>query len=313
MKKTTHISDDIAAAAKQLKDGGLVAFPTETVFGLGADAMNAEAVESIFVAKGRPSDNPLIAHIASPEWIPQLARHIPDYASHLVEAFFPGPLTLVLTRQPHVPDYLTAGLDTVGIRMPDHPVAQELIMSAGTPIAAPSANSSGRPSTTRWEDVLRDLDGKIDMILRSEPTRLGIESTVVDCTGHDPVILRPGSVTLEDLRLVCSDARLAESASEALARSPGTRHRHYQPNARVRLISNPSEITHPEGSAFIGVSVPTGCSLEYLADDENGYARHVFSFFRDAERAGVQTIYCLRPSANGIGKALLDRLERASS
>ncbi len=312
MRRTTHISSDIPAAASCLKRGGLVAFPTETVFGLGADAFNAKALASIFEAKGRPSDNPLIAHIASPEWIGTLARTVPAYAQDLVDAFFPGPLTLVLPRQPDVLDQLTAGLDTVGVRMPDHPVALELIGSLGSPVAAPSANSSGRPSTTRWEDVQADLDGKVDIILRSAATRLGIESTVLDCTGSSPVILRPGSVTLEDLQLVCPDVGIAESAAEALGRSPGTRYRHYQPNASVYLVSDRSEITQPEQSAFIGVSKPTGCLLEYLAEDEADYAKHVFSFFRDAERAGITTIHCMRPSVKGIGKALLDRLERAS-
>ena len=192
-------------AARFIKGGGVVAFPTETVYGLGADAYNEHAVRKIFEAKRRPADNPLIAHVAAREQLADLTLEVPHAAEHLIETFFPGPLTLVLKKSDRVPLIATAGLDTVGVRMPASPLAHEFLTLCGTPVVAPSANISGRPSPTTWQAVFEDLDGRIDCILQGGPTDIGLESTVVDCTTKPPLVLRFGSVPLEELRGVVPD------------------------------------------------------------------------------------------------------------
>src|SRR5690606_15292661 len=187
----TIVTDSAREAAEVIRSGGLAAFPTETVYGLGADIFNPEALARIFEAKGRPQDNPLIAHIGRPEQMAMLAEEVSDSAQRLIEGFSPGPLTVVVKRAEGVPDLATAGLDSIGVRMPGNDLAREFISLCGTPIAAPSANLSGRPSPTTWEAVLEDLDGRIDCILKGEQTEIGLESTVVDCTKQPPVLLRP--------------------------------------------------------------------------------------------------------------------------
>ena len=254
--------DLIGEAAACLRRGGLVVFPTETVYGLGADATNGRAVSGIFAAKGRPSDNPLIVHVASPEDVASLVTRIDSRAEVLMRTFWPGPLSLVLLRSPRVAPEVSCGLDTVAVRMPRHPVALELIRLAGVPVAAPSANTSGRPSPTRVQDVLADLDGRVDYVLDAGPCPVGVESTVLDLTGPVPTVLRPGGVTLEELRRVIGRVEFAPGTSEAAAgpasaspaepasqrssepvagpplaaRSPGLRHRHYAPRARLVLV-----------------------------------------------------------------------------
>ena len=224
-------------AAMALRAGSLVAFPTETVYGLGADALNPDAVAAIFRVKGRPGDNPLIVHIASLADLPPLVREIPPLAELLFKAFSPGPLTLVLPKSQAVPDLVTAGLDTVAVRIPAHPVARRLIELAGVPVAAPSANRSGRPSPTRGWHVKLDLDGRIPYIVDAGSCEYGLESTVVDVTGEVPVILRPGAVTAAQIREVAGS--VAGSGAESPAdfaeapRSPGMKYRHYAPRARV--------------------------------------------------------------------------------
>ncbi|MDA1029253.1 MAG: L-threonylcarbamoyladenylate synthase [Bacteroidetes bacterium] len=310
--KQTIVTDDVSLAAQRIRLGGLVAFPTETVFGLGANALDTEAVQRLFVAKGRPADNPLIVHVANPDDVRVLTSRIPSYAETLMEAFFPGPLTLVLPRAPIVPDITTAGLETVAIRMPDHEIALDLIRQSGMFIAAPSANRSGRPSPTTWEDVFEDLDGRIDLILKGTQTQFGLESTVVDCTGDFPVILRPGSVSLEELTAVQALTVYSDS-SELSQRSPGTNHRHYQPNARVLLVPNPCLDDIPRDAAFIGLAGGFGAHLRYEAKSVADYAHHLFSFFRRCEKEGIRSIYCQKVPAVGIGRALMDRLERAAN
>ena len=312
--RQTVVTDNIAYAAAELRLGKLIAFPTETVFGLGADALNPTAVQSIFSAKGRPSNNPLIVHVASARQIDDLAKHIPAYARELSDAFFPGPLTLVLPKRDHIPDATTAGLETVAVRMPDHEIALSFIAESNRFVAAPSANRSGRPSPTTWEAVFSDLNGFIDIILKGDQSRVGLESTVVDCSTSHPVVLRPGSISLEDLQLVIPSAAYSTEAA-LLARSPGTRHKHYQPEADVRLVGHPSEIPVGESktAAFIGISEGAITDLKLVAENATEYAHHLFSFFRLCESRGVKTIYCETIPKDGIGWALMDRLERAAS
>ncbi len=250
------LRDALGEAAAALRDGALVAFPTETVYGLGADALSADAVARIFEAKGRPADNPLIVHVASVDDLAPLVAEVTPLARALLEAFAPGPLTLVLRRSDRVPDVVTAGLPTVAVRVPSHPVARALIRLAGVPVAAPSANRSGRPSPTRAEHVREDLDGCIAWIVDGGPCDVGLESTVVDATGDVPVILRPGAVTAEHLALATGldpvEAYLHPYApaprdgaprthAGGTPRSPGLKYRHYAPRARVLVADGPDD------------------------------------------------------------------------
>lgn len=224
-------------AGRVIRAGGLVAFPTETVYGLGANGMDGAAVERIFEAKGRPSDNPLILHVARKSDVKDLWRHVPPEASKLMDAFWPGPLTLIFLKSDAVPDEVTAGLDTVAVRMPEHKTALALIRAAGVPIAAPSANLSGRPSPTAAEHVLEDMDGRIDVVLDGGPCRVGVESTVLTLVGR-PTILRPGGVTREMLEQVIGPVEVSPAVLRPLkegevAASPGMKHKHYAPDAEV--------------------------------------------------------------------------------
>ncbi len=224
-------------AGRVIRSGGLVAFPTETVYGLGANGMDGEAVQRIFDAKGRPSDNPLILHVAKKSDVKPLWRHVPDEAKKLMDAFWPGPLTLIFVKSDAVPDEVTAGLSTVAVRMPDHKTALALIRAAGVPIAAPSANISGRPSPTTAEHVLADMDGRIDVVLDGGPCSVGVESTVLTLVGR-PTILRPGGITREMLEQVIGEVDVSPAVLRPLregevAASPGMKHRHYAPDARV--------------------------------------------------------------------------------
>ena len=249
----TVLTESPEVAADSIKSGEVVAFPTETVYGLGADIFNEAAINKIFVAKGRPRDNPLIAHIHSLEQLPLLCHDISATAAKLIDKFFPGPLTIVLPKLTAVPAVASAGLDTIGVRMPQHDLAHAFLKYAKNPVAAPSANLSGRPSPTAWQAVFDDLDGRIACILKGEITRFGIESTVLDCSSKTPIILRPGSVSLEEIKEVAPDAEVASALSPDTIRSPGMRHRHYAPNARVIVVDTPPS-TVADGSAYIGVS-----------------------------------------------------------
>ncbi|QGG47091.1 L-threonylcarbamoyladenylate synthase [Heliorestis convoluta] len=246
--KTKHLQPhQIAEAAQLLKQGQLVAFPTETVYGLGANALDSQAVNKIFQAKGRPSDNPLIIHIAQIEDLAQLTTDVPPLAQRLAEKFWPGPLTLVLPAAPTVPREVTAGLNTVAVRMPNHPIALELIKTAGLPVAAPSANRSGKPSPTRAHHVSKDLENKIAAIIDGGPCSVGIESTVVDATGPEPIILRPGGITFEMLEATTSErlttiapglhGTRANLETDETPRSPGMKYTHYAPQAPLYLLT----------------------------------------------------------------------------
>jgi L-threonylcarbamoyladenylate synthase len=296
--------------AAVLRRGGLAAFPTETVYGLGADATDARAVAAVFEAKGRPPDNPLIVHVAGLDGVVAIADITP-LARSLFEAFAPGPLTLVLPSRGVLPDAVTAGLGTVAVRVPALALARGLIEAAGVPLVAPSANRSGRPSPTTWEAVRDDLDGRIDAVLMGDPTTVGIESTVVDATGDVPVVLRPGAVTLADLQRVVPGAREAVPGVDDAARSPGTRHRHYAPRAPVHLLWGPPP--PPLGAAYIGLEhAPPGYVLALSCRTVEEYAHALYDFFRRADAAGAVRIDAQPVPDVGLGRALMDRLRRAA-
>ena len=310
----TIVTESPDEAAEFIRKGMITAFPTETVYGLGADIFCTEAVDQIFEAKGRPSDNPLIVHISSPEQVEHVSSDVRSYARLLIERLFPGPLTLVLKKDPRVPSIVTAGLDTVGVRMPRHDLALEFLRSCGTVVAAPSANRSGRPSPTSWQSVLEDLDGRIPCLLKGGRSDIGLESTVVDCTGSAPVVLRRGAVSLKELKTVTPDIQLIGEGDDRVSRSPGLRHRHYAPNAEVRLVGNPP-IDPPPHSAYIGLITPENEGafvLQRVCSSLEAYAYHLFEFFRACDASGVDVIYCQMPQETGIGAAVADRLRRAS-
>ncbi len=307
-------------AAEFIKCGGIVAFPTETVYGLGANVFNEKAVAEIFEAKRRPTDNPLIAHITNRKQISELVIDVSLKAGLLIGRFFPGPLTLVLKKTKRVPLISTAGLDTVGIRMPGNKLAQEFLLACDVPVVAPSANLSGRPSPTTWQAVAEDLDGRIDCILQGEATEIGLESTVVDCTSDVPILLRPGSISLDELRSVVPETISYVANEDISPRSPGMKHTHYSPQARVVVVENPcllslSALTGK--AAYIGLTSPETQSLPLpvltrVCDSVEEYAHALFEFFRECDRLGIATIYCEKVPEAGIGAALMDRLRRAA-
>ncbi|MBI1803078.1 MAG: threonylcarbamoyl-AMP synthase [Ignavibacteriae bacterium] len=313
----TRITTSSRIAAAFIRNGSLAAFPTETVYGLGADAFNEKAVRKIFIAKGRPSDNPLIVHITSTSEIERLAKRIPATAEKFIATFFPGPLTIILPKRENVSPLITAGLFTVGIRMPGHTVTQKFLHECGTPVVAPSANRSGRPSPTTWQAVKHDLDGRIACILKDDQTEVGLESTVVDCTGSIPIILRAGAVTLEQLRKIIPATRVADHLRHGVraAKSPGLKYRHYAPKARVAIVSSPEEIPPATASAYIGLAQPVSrhtLKLVRVCRNLSDYAHSLFLFFRQCDEAHVQRIYCQVVPDTGLGLALMDRIMRAS-
>lgn len=301
---------DPLEAAEILRGGGTCAFPTETVYGLGAVANDRRAVEAVFQAKGRPQDNPLIVHLADLEDVDGVAV-MTSSGRRLLEAFAPGPLTVVLPVRGGLAASVTAGLDTVAVRIPALEVARDVLRAVGAPAVAPSANTSGRPSPTTWQAVLEDLDGRIDGILEGPPTQIGLESTVVDASGEVPIMLRPGRITLPEIRSVHPGARRALSTIEA-DRSPGTRHRHYAPRARVEVIA--LEDARPGLEvAWIGLSAPpSGYGLVVVCADLEEYAHRLYDTFRRADAAGLARIEAERVEVGGLGAALADRLERAA-
>lgn len=309
----TVLTGDPLTAAEFIRSGQLCAFPTETVYGLGADVFDAAAVAKIFEAKQRPADNPLIAHIGYLEQIASLSKSISADAQKLIDAFFPGPLTVVVLKSELVPPVATAGLETIGIRMPRNDLAKVFLSACGSPVAAPSANLSGRPSPTTWQAVYEDLSGRIGCILQGNDTKIGLESTVVDCTGEFPMVLRHGAVSLQQVQAVVPGARFSAFDESASPKSPGMKHRHYSPTARVVLISGTSEHVGPSESAYIGITEP-GFEpvLKLIAADAEDYAHWLFEFFRECDRRGIEKIYCEEVSEEGIGAALMDRLRRAA-
>ena len=332
----TILTESPREAAEFIKLGGVVAFPTETVYGLGANVFDETAIRKIFTAKMRPADNPLIAHIAEVSQIKTLVSNISKFAEKLIEVFFPAPLTLVLPKAENVPLVATANLNSIGVRMPQSIIAQEFLRFCEVPIVAPSANLSGKPSPTNWQAVYEDLNGRIDCILQGDETEIGLESTVVDCTGEKPLILRLGAVTFEQLREVVSNIEIYTLKLNEMPKSPGLKHRHYAPNAKIILIpkseskspqskvkdqksniENPkSKIQNPKSkAAFIGLSAPPNTEefalVKICATIEN-YAHELFRFFRECDESGIAQIFCQIVEAKGLGSALMDRLRRAS-
>jgi len=306
-------------AAKIVKGGGLVAFPTETVYGLGANALDENAVLSIFRAKNRPVDNPLIVHVSRMEDVHQLA-HLNEMALKFMERFWPGPVTLVLPAKGVVPKVTTGGLETVAVRMPNHPVALGLIDKAQVPIAAPSANRSGRPSPTDAEAVMEDMKNRVDVILDSGPTDVGVESTVLYVRNKEVVLLRHGGCPLEALEEVAPVLVPTKDNSSA-KHSPGTRYRHYAPSVPVVIIDevgrwkeHPAYLNNISNVGFVGLSAPPVETKEEIRfDSVVHYGRGLFAALRAMERWSVGVILVELPSESGIGAAVRDRLIRAAS
>jgi len=324
---TNNNSDEVLQETIDvLRRGGLVAFPTETVYGLGADAMNAEAVQRVFTVKGRPATNPLIIHIASITEAEQFAEEIPSKGKILASKFWPGPLTLVVRAKLTVPRIVTGGLDTVAIRVPNQEFTLRLLKSFGGGIVGPSANISGKPSPTLPEHVIKDFDGKIDLIIDAGPTVIGVESTVVDVTIDPPVILRFGGITREAIKDVIGKIEVANPTSELRRRSPGTRFRHYAPIAKVVIVEEENSeqldalideyqrarkrigvITHSQKFSSKKLDV-----LQYHLKDEAHYAHDLFKLLRKADDNGIEVLLVESVNEQGIGAAIMDRLRRAA-
>ena len=328
---TKHFTErDINEAAEVLKRGGLLGIPTETVYGLGANGLYPEAVEAIFRAKGRPQDNPLILHIPDASWLEKWCKGIPLAAYRLAERFWPGPLTMILKRKSMVPDVVTAGLDTVGMRCPAHPLCRAILQAAGVPVAAPSGNTSGRPSPTSAADMLEDMEGKIDGIVDGGPCSVGVESTIVDLTVQPPRLLRPGGVTLEQLREVLGEVavdaavtRLMEAGEQP--RAPGMKYRHYAPKAPVTVVQGEPAESARYIRRHIGDRDGVICFAEFTAlfeghavesigpaADQAEQARRVFDALRAFDGTEVEQIWTQGPDPSGIGLAVSNRLNKAA-
>lgn len=317
----------VKTGADIIKNGGLVAIPTETVYGLGASGLDTDAVKRIFQVKGRPQDNPLILHVASAEDLENWCRDIPQEAYLLAEKLWPGPLTMVLYKRENVPYQVTAGLETVAMRCPDHPVTRELIRLSGVPVAAPSANLSGKPSTTTAQHCIHDLWGKIDAILDGGPCRVGVESTILDLTVSPPRILRPGGATLEQLRELLPEVELDPGLVKAgeTPKAPGMKYRHYSPQAEVRLLGGTRErfmdyvnLLPDDGTAVLCYAGEEGafpgkrvlCFGE--ADAPETLAANVFDCLRELDTPEIKIICVPCPEETGVGRAVVNRLRKAA-
>ena len=330
MKTEKLTAADVEQAAAILARGGLLGIPTETVYGLGANGLDPEAVAHIFEAKGRPQDNPLILHVPSAEWLERYCQHIPDAAYTLAERFWPGPLTMILERKPVVPDVVTAGLNTVGMRCPAHPVCRAIIAAAGVPVAAPSGNTSGRPSPTNMADMLEDMEGKIDGIVDGGPCSVGVESTIIDLTEQPPRLLRPGGVTLEELRDALGEVAVDPAVTRLMGagehpRAPGMKYRHYAPKAPVTVVKGDAAATAAYIQAHLGAGEGVVCFDEYAglyaghaveklgpAADKVAQARNVFDALRAFDGTDVTAIWSQCPDEGGIGLAISNRLNKAA-
>ena len=327
---STEKQEEIALAAQLIREGKLVAIPTETVYGLGANGLDEHAVLHIFEAKGRPQDNPLILHISEPREMEAICHDIPQAAWLLAEHFWPGPLTMVLPVRDCVPKRTTAGLDTVAVRCPKTAATRELIRLAGVPIAAPSANRSGKPSTTTAAHVLHDMDGRIDAILDGGACEVGVESTIVDLTGERPRLLRPGGVTPEELKALLGEldidrAVLGQIANEAVVRAPGMKYKHYAPSAEVIIVSGSSEAASRYIHAHFASGDATLCFEEELPlygdcnptaygrlDAPQTLSAGLFAALRDLDRPDIRTIYARCPEGGGLAYAIGNRLKKAA-
>jgi L-threonylcarbamoyladenylate synthase len=307
------MKEQIQRAAMIIQSGGLAVFPTETVYGLGANALDPEAVRKIYEAKGRPSDNPIIIHVCDIK----MAESVVDLnwrGRYLMEKFWPGPLSIVLTAKPCVPEQTRGGLPTAAVRMPDNAIALNLIRASGVPIAAPSANKSGRPSPTDAATVKDDIGDAAQIILDGGPTRVGLESTVLDVTGEAPVLLRPGGVSKEEIEAALCMTVLMPTDKNMLRRSPGTRYRHYAPQIPLVIDDGTARgASFGKKWAWIGISEPQGDPhVKIIFNDVEEYARELFRAFRAVENSGAEVIIAEAPDKAGIGLALMDRLTRAA-
>jgi L-threonylcarbamoyladenylate synthase len=325
----------IARAGEILRRGGLVAFPTETVYGLGADALDAQAAARIYAAKGRPSDNPLIVHIADWEALDAIVEEVPKQAKLLADAFWPGPLTMIFRKSAAVPLATTGGLETVAVRMPDNEIARAMIRAGGGYIAAPSANTSGRPSPTKASHVADDMDGVIDMIIDGGDVNIGLESTIVDLTEQIPMILRPGYINQEMLEQVVGEVLLDPAVSgadtKARPKAPGMRYRHYAPRAELFIVEGPQErvrerinelVREAEAQGkhpgIIGTDESAGCYVGGLVksigtrSDEITIAQHLYSILREFDHSDISVIYSESFETPNMGLAIMNRLIKAA-
>jgi len=339
--KTLRLQPDaVKQAADILRKGGLVAFPTETVYGLGADGLNPVAVAKIYQAKGRPSDNPLILHICDDQMLEQIVSSIPDTARRLMQAFWPGPLTLVFPKSQAVPELVSAKLATVAVRMPAHALALALIRETNRPIAAPSANTSTRPSPTKASHVLHDLDGRIEAILLGEDCLVGMESTIVDVSVPVPCLLRPGGITVEELRIVLPElivnpGLLSMDVSQPNPKAPGMKYRHYAPDAQVILLTGSQQEQYAQLLDYIRLQDACPCGL--LASEEfiQGWlekknnmqislfslgsretdrllGQQIYDLLRQADQRGIRTLLAESLSETGMGHTVMNRLKKAA-
>lgn len=340
-KKITVLNESMTQEEKQMagdiiRAGGLVAFPTETVYGLGADALNKEASAKIYKAKGRPSDNPLIIHIANMDALSHIVKEVPAVAYKLSDAFWPGPLTMIFQKSEVVPFETTGGLDTVAVRMPNHKIALQFIESAGGYIAAPSANTSGKPSPTTAAHVQKDMDGKIDMIIDGGPVGIGLESTIVDLTAEVPTILRPGYITCQMIEKVAGDTRVDPAvdgimADGTLPKAPGMKYKHYAPTGELSIVSGKTEDVIQMINQMVrekeGQNIKTGViatdetkglyhcqTVKSIGTrkDEKTIARHLYGILREFDDMGVEYIYSEEFNSKGMGQAIMNRLIKAA-
>ncbi|MGN0158629.1 MAG: L-threonylcarbamoyladenylate synthase [Brotaphodocola sp.] len=328
--------EELLEAAQILRGGGLVAFPTETVYGLGANALDAEAAAKIYAAKGRPSDNPLIAHISCLDELVPLVSEIPEAGRKLAEAYWPGPLTMVFPKSERVPYGTTGGLDTVAVRMPSDPVANRLIALAGVPIAAPSANTSGRPSPTTAEHVYQDMNGKIEMIIDGGPVGIGVESTIVDVSGEVPMLLRPGAVTMEMLQKTVGHVEIDPAiqgppTADFRPKAPGMKYRHYAPKSALTLIEGEEKAVvekinqlvkeHLESGEKVGIICTEETCERYPQgilrsvgerEHEETIAHNLFAVLREFDDLQVDCIYSESFASDNLGQAIMNRLMKAA-
>lgn len=318
--------NEIIDASLCIKEGGTVVFPTETVYGLGADGMNADAVKKIFIAKGRPSDNPLILHIADRNDLNMLVKNISDTAIKMMDKYWPGPLTLIFQKSENIIAEVCAGLDTVAVRMPSNPIARALIRFSDTAIAAPSANLSGSPSPTVTRHVIDDLNGRVDYIIDGEDCEIGLESTVVDVSGDHPVILRPGGITLEDLRKIAPDTTLDDALLKKVEKPkcPGMKYTHYSPKAKVTVVEGDKENVRKYIQEKINSSEEKCGVLSYFGNSYdkaqiidagscmNEYAKRLFYNLRHFDELGVTEVFAEFEETEGIGLAVKNRLYKAA-
>ena len=329
-------NEELAEAAQILRDGGLVAFPTETVYGLGANALDEAAAKKIYAAKGRPSDNPLIAHISCLEELKPLVAYIPEAGRKLAEAYWPGPLTMVFPKSDIVPYGTTGGLDTVAVRMPSDPVANRLIKLAGVPVAAPSANTSGRPSPTTAQHVWQDMEGKIEMILEGRPVGIGVESPIVDVSGDVPTLLRPGAITMEMLRETVGRVEIdpaiqAPPSADLRPKAPGMKYRHYAPHADLQLVEGETDRVVEVINNLVKEKLAEGKKVGVICTDETRVrypqgevrsvglrakeetiAHNLFAVLREFDDLNVDCIYSESFSKDHLGQAIMNRLTKAA-